>query len=387
MLVGPSFDYASYDALISHTIYNAPIPGQSGEAAATKRTRRPKGRRRVAYLHFVIGLIFLGFYAVMGTKGSYERVNSDEWPTWSLLTRFGFVQFCGFVARTKYYAVWSLSEGACILTGLGFNGYDPKTGRTLWNRVRNINILAIESAESFKVLFDSWNCRTNVWLRDCVYKRLAKKGKKPGPVQSMATFVTSAFWHGIAPGYYLAFVTAGLLQYLGKQLRHLVRPYFLPANSPGAANSLPRWPYPNLAKRCYDIAGWFMVQINLNYLVAAFLLLQFKASVMAWARMYFYGHVIIFTFMAFLRLGGKKWLRAGLPPRTKDKPAVSAPVPSFTLSPPTPLDERENPDGDDDDLEWVKHDLNSMGEDDGGMMTEMWSGMDTRPGTPKIKDL
>jgi hypothetical protein len=28
--------------------------------------------------------------------------------------------------------------------------------------VRNINVLSIETAESFKVLFDSWNCRTNV---------------------------------------------------------------------------------------------------------------------------------------------------------------------------------------------------------------------------------
>ena len=77
---------------------------------------------------------------------------------------------------------------------MGFNGYDPKTGRTLWNRVRNINIVSIETAESFKVLFDSWNCRTNVWLRDCVYKRLTKKGQKPGSKQSMATFVTSAIW-------------------------------------------------------------------------------------------------------------------------------------------------------------------------------------------------
>jgi lysophospholipid acyltransferase len=106
-------------------------------------------------------------------------------------------------------------QGACILTGIGFNGYDPKTGRTLWNRARNVNIVAIETAESFKVLFDSWNCRTNVslglerhpqsypliaqvWLRDCVYKRLTKKGKKPGTKESMATFVTSAIWVGAA---------------------------------------------------------------------------------------------------------------------------------------------------------------------------------------------
>jgi lysophospholipid acyltransferase len=54
--------------------------------------------------------------------------------------------------------------------------------------------MAIESAQSFKILFDNWNCRTNVWLRESVYKRVTPKGKKAGGVQSMITFVTSAFW-------------------------------------------------------------------------------------------------------------------------------------------------------------------------------------------------
>lgn len=191
MLVGPSFDYASYDALIKHTLFTT-APNKDAKGRTWRRT--PHGRRRVAYLHGLLGLIYLGLFANFGTRGDFHRVLGPEWLTWTIPTKLAFWQFCGFVARTKYYAVWSLSEGACILTGLGFNGYNPKTGRTLWNRVRNVNILAIESAESFKVLFDSWNCRTNVWLRECVYKRLAKPGKKPGPVQSMSTFVTSAFW-------------------------------------------------------------------------------------------------------------------------------------------------------------------------------------------------
>ena len=36
--------------------------------------------------------------------------------------------------------------------------------------------------------------KTNVWLRECVYKRVTPKGKKPGFVSSLATFATSAFW-------------------------------------------------------------------------------------------------------------------------------------------------------------------------------------------------
>jgi hypothetical protein len=56
------------------------------------------------------------------------------------------------------------TQGACILTGLGFNGYDPKTGKTLWNRVSNVLIWNIETAQSYKVLFDSWNCGANVCI-------------------------------------------------------------------------------------------------------------------------------------------------------------------------------------------------------------------------------
>ena len=57
-----------------------------------------------------------------------------------------------------------------------------------------MDILNIEFAENLKVLLDSWNMKTNVWLRECVYKRVTPKGKKPGFRSSLATFATSAFW-------------------------------------------------------------------------------------------------------------------------------------------------------------------------------------------------
>jgi lysophospholipid acyltransferase len=53
--------------------------------------------------------------------------------------------------------------------------------------------------------------KTNVWLRECIYKRVTAKGKKPGFKSSMITFATSAFWHGIAGGYYLTFFLGGFI--------------------------------------------------------------------------------------------------------------------------------------------------------------------------------
>jgi lysophospholipid acyltransferase len=61
-------------------------------------------------LHLVIGLAFLGGYSVYGGQASYERILSPSWYTWSWITRLGFINLAGFVARTKYYAVWSMSE-------------------------------------------------------------------------------------------------------------------------------------------------------------------------------------------------------------------------------------------------------------------------------------
>ena len=50
-----------------------------------------------------------------------------------------FMQACGFLARTKYYAAWGFAECAMIVSGLG---YDPETGK--WNRGRNVYIRQIE---------------------------------------------------------------------------------------------------------------------------------------------------------------------------------------------------------------------------------------------------
>lgn len=115
------------------------------------------------------------------------------------------------VERSKYYAVWTLTEvcvkpdqskasinlvspqGASILTGLGFNGFKA-SGEPRWNGAANVKPMEIEFPSNFKVLFDSWNMNTNIWLRECVYKRVTPKGRKPGNRSQMLTFATSAFW-------------------------------------------------------------------------------------------------------------------------------------------------------------------------------------------------
>jgi lysophospholipid acyltransferase len=112
--------------------------------------------------------------------------------------------------------VWTLAEGACILSGIGYNGFDTTTGKVFWNRLENIDPWKLETAQNSYAYLGNWNKNTNHWLRNYVYLRVTPKGKKPGFRSSMATFTTSAFWHGFYPGYYFAFVLGSFVQTVAK---------------------------------------------------------------------------------------------------------------------------------------------------------------------------
>jgi lysophospholipid acyltransferase len=174
--------------------------------------------------------------------------------------------------------------------------------------------------------------------------------------------------HGLEPGYYLAFITGGIYVSLGRQLRRFVRPYVLPSATPtgDSPNSFPKYPYPNLAKRVYDVFGWLMVQINLNYTASAFLLLGFKDCLRAWNRMYWHGHLIIIATSLFFHFGGRQTLRKNLPEVPKKS------VPSINIAPPSPIDGISSPPQDErdpTDLSWVKHALDNPSYKDAGKGT------------------
>ncbi|KAJ7873378.1 MBOAT, membrane-bound O-acyltransferase family-domain-containing protein [Mycena olivaceomarginata] len=195
ILVGPYLDYVDYMDLVNETMFKKlAVKGKNGRNV-------PAGRKRVAYRKMI-----------------------------------AVFQLCGVIERTKYYAIWTLTEGASILTGLGFTG--------------------LKFAPNFKVLLDAWNMKTNVWLRECIYKRVTPKGKKPGFRSSMITFTTRrSGCHGIAGGYYMAFMTGAFITTIGRLARGNIRPLVLPA--PGAA--------PSIAKRAYDLVGTVITILLLNY--------------------------------------------------------------------------------------------------------------------------
>lgn len=242
------------------------------------------------------------------------------------LYRAWFAIVASFMARTKYYGIWTLTNASCILSGLSFNGLAaPAEGgsdlsaRTRWNRCQNVDIAGVELAQNWKELLDHWNMNTNVWLRNNVYKRIAKPGRKPGFKSTMFTFMTSAFWHGIAPGYYVAFVLGGFCQSVARSLRKNLRPrVFRDPKQKGAVREIGSMGVGQIVYVALSIAA---VHTTLSFAAMAFILLDVPTIMRAWASLYFYGIFLVVGLMVAFRFGLGKYLsgakRVPAPPKAK----------------------------------------------------------------------
>ncbi|KAF1974528.1 MBOAT-domain-containing protein [Bimuria novae-zelandiae CBS 107.79] len=292
LMAGPAFDYCDYSRYISTTMFTLPPGVDSSKAPPTRKKRKIPRSGTPATIKGIIGSLWIFAFLKFSSWYPVDMYLSDEFMKYGFLRRVWLLYMLGLTTRMKYYGVWSLSEGGCILAGIGYNGIDPATGRAKWDRLTNIKPMEVELAQNTRAYLGGWNLNTNSWLRNYMYLRVTPKGKKPGFRATLATFVTSAFWHGFYPGYYLAFILASLLQTIAKNARRLIRPLFM---TPDGKEPLP-------SKRYYDIFTWLLTQVVFAYTVAPFILLSFSATMLVWSRVYFYALIgVAFSFAAFSR--------------------------------------------------------------------------------------
>ncbi|KAG8745753.1 lysophospholipid acyltransferase [Ceratobasidium sp. 414] len=306
-LVGPAFEFVSYRALVDESIYTSVSRPQANGAqtneSTTPEVRIPAGRNRAAYTKMLQGLVFLLLFTLFGSKFTHATTLEPQWA-----------------AKPFWYR---LIKGATILSGLGFNGY-THSGQARWDKAANLHIMNIEFAPNFKILLDNWNINTNVWLRNCIYKRVTPKGKRPGFRSSMLTFLTSALW-----------------------CRTYLRPFFTPPlltpppakGGKPAKHALPP-PPPTLPKRIYDVLGVVCTQLLLNYATAPFCLLTVSESLASWRNMAWYGHIMVLVPLVFFKSPGKAVLTRMATQRQDRARLLAQGTPELVVLPPTPASEK-----------------------------------------------
>lgn len=292
LLTGPSFDFADFDNWLNCEMFHD-LP----ESKKPRRRLHPDQRRQIpknGKLAFWKMLQGLGWMFLSVKSPEYVNVdymlNFEKFMQKSFFYRINYMYFLGMSFRFKYYAAWTIAEASCILCGLGYNGFDKKTQTIKWNRVQNIDIWHVEMAQSTRELLEAWNMNTNKWLKNYVYLRVAKKGKKPGFRSTLFTFLTSAFWHGTRPGYYLTFATGALYQTCGKIYRRNLRPIFMDRD--GVTPLRYKW--------VYDAVCFYVIKLACGFMVQPFIILDWKKSLQAWGSVFFYIHIgIIVTLVLF----------------------------------------------------------------------------------------
>ena len=323
---GPAFDYAEYHRWLDTSMFDIPSQIDPAKKPPVRKKRRIPRSGTPATWKAVTGLSWIGLFMLFSGPYGHENLVADTFINSTFVGRIWMLYMAGLVARFKYYGVWSLTEGACILAGLGYNGVDPLTGKVSWNRLQNIDPWVVETAQNPRAFLSGWNMNTNNWLRNYVYLRVTPRGKKPGFRASMMTFFTSALWHGFYPGYYLSFVLASLIQTAAKRkrnhspwlllvqhmlthvtadFRRYIRPFFL---DPLTGNPSPKKVY-------YDVATFFGTQATFAFAVCPFLVLTFSDSLRTWSRVYFYGLLWTVATLIFFSSPGKAMLKKQLEKR------------------------------------------------------------------------
>ncbi|XP_068615563.1 lysophospholipid acyltransferase 1 [Brachionichthys hirsutus] len=187
----------------------------------------------------------------------------------SFLTRLTYAFFSIQAARPKFYFAWTLADAVNNAAGYGFLGID-ESGKPSWDLISNVSILGIETATSFKTFIDNWNIQTGVWLKMVCYDRAPKH-------RLALTFILSALWHGVFPGYYFTFITAIPISIAAQAVRKSVRHYFLVFRG---------------LKLAYDILTWGATQLAICYTVMPFLLLAVEPTLVYYRSMYYHVHII-----------------------------------------------------------------------------------------------
>lgn len=203
---------------------------------------------------------------------------------YGLVKMFAYNIMAMQIYRCGFYFAWQLAEGACNVSGLGYNGVD-KDGKERWDLVTNVRPFGVEFATNFKEVLDAWNMQSGAWLRYACYERLGNH-----PLATYATMLLSAMWHGPYLGYFMSFMMAGLATEGNRKVRRTFRPHFMPEGS--------------AQHKFYCVAGWAVNVIVLNYLVGPFVVLTVDGSMKFWGQFYWFVHIgyILITVL----LPGKK---------------------------------------------------------------------------------
>ncbi|XP_043117513.1 lysophospholipid acyltransferase 1 [Puntigrus tetrazona] len=280
ILVGPFSIYKDYIEFIKgqHVQHRLKrVKDSSSQQNGWNKVPEPSPVRTVINKLLVCACCLIWFFIITKAFPITYNVDPQFINEASFITRLVYALISVQAARPKFYFAWILADAIHNAAGYGVRGENER-GEVSWDLISNVRIWEIETATSFKSFIDNWNIQTALWLKSVCYDR--------APYYRMPlTFVLSAVWHGVYPGYYFTFITAIPITLAARSVRRNFRECFLSSQQ---------------LKICYDVVTWAATQLTVCYTVMPFLLLAVEPTIQYYRSMYFHLHVISILAMMFL---------------------------------------------------------------------------------------
>jgi lysophospholipid acyltransferase len=281
-LAGPSIDYREYEMYLDGSLWK-----QYGleECPSTITATLTKFFYCLASYP---GLFILSKFPLGKYVGS-EQYYIDNPTVWS---QVGYIMLFNGFSRYKYYFAWYLAEAASVSTGIGISGYNKETKEIEWDRCNGSRGWLVESSTSVQDLISSWNIRCSEWLKHYVFLRTKLPNFLKGKISErsfadLSTKFTSAFWHGVYPGYYTFFLQVFFLSTFQDQLNKYISWMFYKENPANPRKPILQFP-----------TGWiYLIIMNIftlysfHWLGASFVLLEFGPTWSVLYNTYFWYHI------------------------------------------------------------------------------------------------
>lgn len=236
----------------------------------------PSGSYMASLKIFLYALLIAPTVVIKGFF-SFDYCFTSQFMNLSIIYRSLYVWIATSLMRSTYYFAWLLTESSNIITGIGYRGVDPNTKKIVWDNASNVRVLKIETAKTFKEVTENWNLAADRWLRYYVYARLPPHLQK---YSVYITYLTSAVWHGLYVGYYMAFGSAAFGTHITRIIYKKIRPHFIDKKT-GNPSVL------------YNIVANLFNSYIISYCFIPFAVLSFEKTIGIYNILYWHGHIII----------------------------------------------------------------------------------------------
>eukprot|EP01104_Vermistella_antarctica_P017299 TRINITY_DN6102_c0_g1_i2.p1 TRINITY_DN6102_c0_g1~~TRINITY_DN6102_c0_g1_i2.p1 ORF type:complete len:483 (+),score=104.42 TRINITY_DN6102_c0_g1_i2:193-1641(+) len=287
-LAGPALEYYVYRDYVNGSLFEE----------YEKKGLRPKGGPHIppttmaTLTTFARALVAMPIMLIPNVLVPLTYLVSDHFLDSPMYMKIAVIIVLPVVFRARYYFAWYVAEGACTACGISFLRVDSDNTIN-WTRCRNAWPLKVEWPTTMRDTANEWNLGVAHWLKHYVYLRLTPKGQRPTTFNTVVTYLVSAFWHGFYPGYYMFFVSCGLMQEMARDWRRAVRPYFVGPDGK---------PFNTTHKFLYDQFTRVISMLCIEYIGAAFMLLSFERGLIVYRTFYWIPHIGCVIGLIFFRV-------------------------------------------------------------------------------------